>query len=218
VNLGLPGRNYGWSQREGTFVTDEDDPLVLYQLPPNEVRDFTYPVAQYDHDEGRSIVGGFVYRGDAMPELQGKYVFGDIVNGRIFYTDVDELELGQQAEIQELRLTVGGQEAGFLQLLNATSGAQRADLRFGQGEDGEIYILSKQDGSIRTLQSADGGPAQTASFHDALTLDDVLGGGGEAGAGAPVAAATAASLPPVGGYDGGPMDDLLGPPAAAAGV
>jgi hypothetical protein len=51
------------------------------------------PILQYDHDEGLSITGGFVYRGKKLPQLTGKYVFGDwrnprqVTTGRLFYGD-----------------------------------------------------------------------------------------------------------------------------------
>src|SRR3954452_8514161 len=42
----------------------------LFKLPAEDAKDgFTYPVAQYDHDEGNAVMGGFVYRGRAIPEL-----------------------------------------------------------------------------------------------------------------------------------------------------
>ena len=91
---GAKGANYGWPIREGTFVTDRFDDATLYALPANDAaRNFTYPVAQYDHDEGNlarksAITGGFVYRGSAIPALQGHYVLGDIVTGRVFHVPV----------------------------------------------------------------------------------------------------------------------------------
>jgi hypothetical protein len=53
----------------------------------------TYPVAQYGHvaTGGDGIAGGFVYRGRALPALQGKYIFGDITTGRIWYADLKEM-------------------------------------------------------------------------------------------------------------------------------
>ncbi len=103
--MGRAGANYGWPQREGTFLIDERGDISLpYPLPPNDdALGFTYPVAQYDHDEGNAISGGFVYRvtpdrGKIVPELQGTYVFGDIVTGRLFSVASDQLKLGQQAE------------------------------------------------------------------------------------------------------------------------
>ena len=63
VNILAKGVNYGWSLREGTFVTNRTDAKVLYGLPKDDAKyGVTYPVAQYDHDEGKAIVGGYVYR------------------------------------------------------------------------------------------------------------------------------------------------------------
>jgi len=157
VNLGIAGADYGWSAREGTFALDPDDVTRVLDLPPFDASfDVTYPVAQYDHDEGNAIVGGFVYRGDAVPELFGQYVFGDIVNGRIFFVDADALELGRQAPIEELTLLRDGEPISLLDLVDAP----RADLRFGQDLDGELYVTTKQDGMVRTFAPA---PAEVAA-------------------------------------------------------
>src|SRR5581483_10036146 len=55
-------------------------------------------ILEYDHNNGISITGGFVYRGSGMPELYGKYIFGDLaliaspvrMNGRLFYADLQQ--------------------------------------------------------------------------------------------------------------------------------
>jgi len=109
INLGVPGANYGWRDREGTFATDPNNQNTLNALPGNDALfGYTYPVAQYDHDEGFAVVGGFVYRGQVLSTLQGKYIFGDLVNGRMFYTDVDDMTLGNQATVHELTLVHDG--------------------------------------------------------------------------------------------------------------
>ena len=146
LNWGVAGANYGWPQREGTFLIDDRGDISLpYPLPPNDDElGFTYPVAQYDHDEGNAISGGFVYHGEAVPELQGKYVFGDIVTGRLFSVDVNQLKLGQQAEIRELGLRVDGQPT----TLREVTGINRVDLRFGLGFDDELYLFTKSDGRM----------------------------------------------------------------------
>ena len=87
VNLGVAGMNYGWRFREPTFatafvVTDVDVDQVYPR--PSEDTGYTYPTAQYDHDEGNAIGGGFVYEGDPVPLLRGKFVFRDLVRGRVF--------------------------------------------------------------------------------------------------------------------------------------
>ena len=86
-----------------------------------------------------------------FPTLVGKYIFGDIVNGRIFYVDVDDLVEGSQATINELTLLdVNGVETTMLDIVSAVS-ATRVDLRFGIDQQGEIYVMSKQDGKVRRL-------------------------------------------------------------------
>jgi hypothetical protein len=144
-----PGGNYGWSEREGTFVVVHDDQNILLPLPPDDAQlGFTYPVAQYDHGDGSAVVGGFVYRGSLLPQLQGRFVFGDLVNGRIFSIDLDDLAQGSQAPIDELTLLYQGQERTLLQILGNDF---RADLRFGMDADGELYLLTKRDGWVRML-------------------------------------------------------------------
>lgn len=153
INLGAPGANYGWSEREGTFTVDRADQLNLGRLPADDMKNrFAYPVAQYDHSEGRAVIGGFVYRGRRNPDLRGLYIFGDIVTGRIFYVAVRDLVFGHRAEISELTLLYNGRPSTLREIL----GDDRADLRFGMSENGEIYILTKRDGMIRKFQPAAG--------------------------------------------------------------
>ena len=154
VELIVPGGNYGWPHREGTFLFDINDRDNVYPLPASDNPEFLYPVAQYDHDEGFAIIGGVVYRGDDVPELYGKYIFGDIRDGRVFYCDVDDLVLGSQATIYELTLTRNGSPT----TLQALAGNSRADLRFGYDNDGELYILTKTDGKIRRVVSGEVDP------------------------------------------------------------
>ncbi len=157
VNLGIKGANYGWGKREGTWVIDENNENVLYPLPNNDDSyGYTYPVAQYDHDippeiegyYGIVITGGYVYRGKAIPELIGQYIFADFANdARFFHVPVDELVDGKQAKVKELRLFDGEREASFLEII----GKDRSDVRFGVDEEGEIYLTSKEDGKVRKL-------------------------------------------------------------------
>ncbi|MEZ6192188.1 MAG: PQQ-dependent sugar dehydrogenase [Phycisphaerales bacterium] len=152
INLGVAGANYGWRDREGTFATDPNNENTLNALPGNDALfGYTYPVAQYDHDEGSAVVGGFVYRGQAISLLQGKYIFGDLVNGRMFYTDVDDMlpgGPGTQATVYELTLFHNGSEQTLKQIMG---NAPRADLRFGVDSDGEIYVIAKRTGDIFRL-------------------------------------------------------------------
>ena len=69
------GGNYGWRCREG--MHDYNSAGVC----PDGLVD---PVIEYDANEGNSVTGGFVYRGSAIPELAGRYVFADFERGRVF--------------------------------------------------------------------------------------------------------------------------------------
>ncbi len=145
----VKGGDHGYSVREGTFeLKPSVDPDVVFPLPANDASfDYVYPVAQYDHDEGRAIAGGFVYRGTAVPQLTGRLIFGDIANGRIFTVPADGLVRGQPATVTEVTLTRNGVVRTLLQL----TGASRTDLRFGMDESGELYVTTKQDGKIRRV-------------------------------------------------------------------
>ncbi len=156
VYPGIAGANYGWNEREGSFLFRKDDPNVVYPLPANDAQfGYTYPVAEYDHDEGFALVGGFVYRGSAIPSLQGKYVFGDVVNGRIFYAEEADMVSGQPlATIHELTLLDNN---GAEKSMKEFASASRADLRFGIDNQNEIYVLSKQNGKIWQIVNSDSG-------------------------------------------------------------
>ena len=99
VNLIMPGHDYGWPIREGNFVLNPYGDLnKVYPLPANDsIYKVTYPVAEFDHDEGKAISGGFEYWGTAIPQLKGKYLFGDIPSGRLFYIDMADVKQGKQA-------------------------------------------------------------------------------------------------------------------------
>jgi glucose/arabinose dehydrogenase len=157
VNLGQAGGNYGWRLREGSFATamaNGSDALgAVFNQPKNDGR-FVEPIAQYDHDEGKAIGGGFVYEGSAIPELHGKFVFSDLVTGRLFYIDVAQLMPGKFSEIRELRLQFGGQERALIDITNFANSYEadvRVDLRLGIDALGEIYLLTKSDGWVRKL-------------------------------------------------------------------
>ena len=158
VNLGVAGANYGWRLREGTFAShytvEGAAPGPVYPLPATDEQDFVYPVAQYDHDEGNAISSGFVYRGAAIAELQGKYVFSDLVRGRVFFIESEDLTPGNPAEIKELRVIIEGRENNVLEVggfPNTYAAGNRAGLRLGIDTRGELYLLTKGDGWVRKL-------------------------------------------------------------------
>lgn len=144
VNLIHKGANYGYGEREGAeqvFVCNScagTNGLTGSQIVPPipfPASDLltvtglvaavtpTYPVAQYSHRDGDGISSGFVYRGSLMPGLYGKYIFGDIANGRIFYADfaamvaADDGDLNTVAPTYELQIVYNNPldlpDAGF---------------------------------------------------------------------------------------------------------
>jgi glucose/arabinose dehydrogenase len=75
VDIVRNGLNYGWRCYEGFHRTTNPCPDLKTHEPP---------VAEYGRKEGISITGGYVYRGAAMPDLEGAYIFGDYGSGRIW--------------------------------------------------------------------------------------------------------------------------------------
>ena len=146
----LPGRDYGWPIREGTFLIHPDGNInKAHELPADDKTfKITYPVAEYDHDEGKAITGGYEYTGNAVKDLRGKYIFGDMNNGRLFFVDLKDLKLGSQAKIKELKTSLNGKTSTMSQL----SGSERVDMRLGRDGKGEVYVFTKPDGKIYRIK------------------------------------------------------------------
>ena len=181
INIVRNGENYGWMRREGYWENGRWRGGLLndlFVLPPEvlsgrEKDGLTYPVAIYDHDEGQAVTAGFAYRG-RIAALRGKFVFGDIQNGRVFAAEVAELKKADDgvpqtvAAIEEIQLYVrdaNGNRMGvsMRDLVDRTMGASiaRADLHISEARDGELLLTSRQDGTIRMLV-ADSTGAPTA--------------------------------------------------------
>ncbi|ONI81190.1 hypothetical protein ALI144C_21875 [Actinosynnema sp. ALI-1.44] len=151
------GDNFGWSDREGPFVYKRTDRCNLYPLPANDARNgYVYPVAAYDHDpppgfpctadSGHAVVGGFVYRGSGVPELWGKYVFGDLVDGKLFYTNATEMRRGGKlAPLHQLSVT---DASGRPMTMQDMAGDRRTDIRFGTNNAGDLFVMAKANGRI----------------------------------------------------------------------
>jgi hypothetical protein len=152
INLVEPGRDYGFPEREGTFALRQDERgrwSSVYAVDADAEGDaFTDPVAQYDHDEGDSVAAGPAYTGSALPALRGLLLFGDVRRGRVFYVRTDELRQGAQARVHEARLLLDGTDQSL------TDREGRADLRWGVDRDGEVYIMTQSDGTIRKIVGA----------------------------------------------------------------
>jgi len=171
INIVRNGGNYGWMKREGYWENGRPRGGELNQLFPlpadvlngREKDGFTYPVAIYDHDEGRSVTDGFAYHG-RIAALRGKFVFGDIQSGRVFAADLAEMKKADDgipqtvAPIEEIQLYVrdasgSRMNVSLQELIDRTMGASisRADLHISRTGDGELLLTSRQDGTIRML-------------------------------------------------------------------
>ena len=172
VNIVREGGNYGWMKREGYWENGMTRPggalNQLFALPP-EVMDgrqkdgFTYPVAMYDHNEGQAVSGGYAYYG-RIAALRNKFVFGDIVRGRLFASDLAAIKKADDgvpqtvAPVEEIQLYTRDAAGNrvyvtFRELVERTMGATmtRADLHISRSRDGELLVTSRQDGMIRRL-------------------------------------------------------------------
>ncbi len=127
------GENYGWRLREGTIATPTGNPVVGGSPPPGAVD----PIIDYPRSTGGTVIGGCVYRGTAIPALQGKYVFGDYLAGKIFTLDYDGTTASNFQDItsQLFPTRVGG----FT--LNALSS-------LCEDASGELYITDIGSGSV----------------------------------------------------------------------
>jgi mono/diheme cytochrome c family protein len=154
IDIVLKGHDYGWPNREGKFLMYPDSDInKIYPLPLNDSSfHYDYPVAAFDHDEGNAIAGGFVYEGHNIPELKGKYLFGDIPSGRLFCLNVADLKTGKMATINEWFVSLNGKRIPLRKLC----GQNRVDLRFAQDEKGEVFIFTKPDGKIYRLGKLSG--------------------------------------------------------------
>jgi MYXO-CTERM domain-containing protein len=140
------GFNYGWAQKEGDFLFNRTtgpggNAGTVGIRSPGSPAGLTDPISgpggtlEYDHGDGISITGGFVYRGTAIPELIGKYIFGDLalvgspvrINGRLFYADLT------QGTIKEFLLPQFS--TTFLPNDLTVHG-------FGQDANGELYVMA----------------------------------------------------------------------------
>jgi glucose/arabinose dehydrogenase len=125
IDLVERGGNYGWSIMEGAHC---------YPPPSTgcNTSGLALPIAEYSHSEGNSITGGYVYRGDGIQELRGKYVFGDFGSGRIW----------------QLQETASG---GWLRSLLLDTDLNISS--FGQDQAGELYAVD-YNGAVYRLRKA----------------------------------------------------------------
>jgi len=113
IDLIQLGGNYGWNRMEG-----------LHCFPPSRERcerqGLIEPIAEYDHQDGVSVTGGYVYRGGLLPALQGGYIFGDFGSAQIWL--LREAEAGRWERVALRR-------------------SPQPISSFGEDEAGEVYVV-----------------------------------------------------------------------------
>lgn len=125
VDLVVVGGNYGWRIREGAHCFNPPAGCATVGLID--------PVAEYDHGQGISVTGGFVYRGTSVPGLVGSFVYGDFGSGRIWALVDDGMGNLDATELIDSALGISS---------------------FGQANDGEIYVLDYFAGQVYQIAPA----------------------------------------------------------------
>lgn len=123
VDIIVPGGNYGWNIMEGTDCFSPRSGCNTQGL--------VLPVAEYDHGDGCSITGGYVYRGSRLPQVYGAYIYADYCSGKIWALRYDGARITEQMELLDSQLPISA---------------------FGLDQSGELYILS-HDGGIYRLKA-----------------------------------------------------------------
>ncbi|MBK7861248.1 MAG: PQQ-dependent sugar dehydrogenase [Archangiaceae bacterium] len=125
------GGNYGWNTREGKHCLSGSTCNTVGLIDP---------VAEYDHGQGQSITGGFVYRGTSIPTLVGKFIVGDYQTRRVWAVSFDSQGQGQLTSLYTSAANMGS---------------------FGQLLDGEVYVMALIEGRIYKLAPSGVQPPDT---------------------------------------------------------
>jgi hypothetical protein len=191
IDIVHKGGNYGYSEREGPQRLTADNSIT--SLPENDVIPVridgtkidgnvhpNYPVIAYTHAKEAGVIAlanGFVYRGKAIPALRGRFVFGDITSGRLWWADMKEMVAADDgdpktmAEMHDVKIAWKGEVYPRMVPICEVSyharggkaehlpGAERvpggrSDIRLAMDAAGELYVMTKSDGVIRQVVGA----------------------------------------------------------------
>ncbi len=119
------GGNYGWSVREASHAFHPHKPSGPGPILP--------PIIEHSHIDCRSITGGYVYRGDKLPELQGAYLYGDYQYGKIWGLRYDGERVTWQMELADTALQIPA---------------------FALSRDGDFYVVDHLTGELFELVPA----------------------------------------------------------------
>ena len=124
IDLLQKGGNFGWSVMEGAHCFNPSSGC--------DMNNKILPIAEYDHNEGSAVIGGYVYKGSAIPNLSGIYVFGDLSGGKIWGLQETAPGTWTRSTLLSKALTLSS---------------------FGQDESGEVYVLDYSGGNVLKLAS-----------------------------------------------------------------
>jgi glucose/arabinose dehydrogenase len=138
------GENYGWDVLEGTFCHED--------IPPGSCNQFlnggsTLPVLEYSHGLGCSVTGGYRYRGQLYPQLNGIYFYSDLCSGTIWGAIQDD-DIWVSQDLLHSGLTV---------------------TTFGEDESGELYIANYSGGTLYQIVGEGPTPTPTPTVTPSAT-------------------------------------------------
>ena len=158
------GLNFGWKIEEGSLCYGSGN--CAPTTPSCGSPSFTDPVWTYDHTADCSVTGGFVYRGSAIPEFLGRYVFGDYCSANVWSLDWAGAPVAQVTDHTADLAPGGGLDIVFI-------------TTFGEDWRGELYVCELWQGELFRIVPA--GPAGTAPALDARFERLSIAGGGVQG-------------------------------------
>ncbi|XP_068089558.1 HHIP-like protein 2 [Hyperolius riggenbachi] len=132
IDIITKGGNYGWRAKEGPECFDI---MLCLNYSLHDI----LPIFSYGHNVGKSVTGGYVYRGCDSPNLNGLYIFGDFMNGRLMALHEDE----QTNTWTKQDICMGDKTVcAFPNLINSYT---KYIISFAEDEAGELYLLSTSD-------------------------------------------------------------------------
>ena len=135
------GENYGWRDREG-FIQNPAFATATPTPTPNPPR--VDPIFDYPHTTGRTVIGGYIYRGPQFAALQGVYVFGDYLgpsggSARVFTLNYDGTTASNFQDITSQLFPIPT-TGGNVSLVNLSS--------LGEDAAGELYLTDIGNGNV----------------------------------------------------------------------